>query len=242
MEIAFADERLVSFKVAEERRFNPRSHRYDIMAMESPELMVAAGINTDEYFRTTIPGLYAVGDCAAGLHNCGMATVSALLLAEDLPGFISETQEPIVDEDQVEIQKNIAMAPLCVSDGTEPMELECAIRYACERYVGFFKSEGRMREGLRRIGSFRREFLPRLMAKNPHYLMRALEVRSILDLAEVHINACLERKETRAASMRLDYPEKDPSLDNKIVIQRLENDKPALEMRDARELKAEYVC
>jgi len=134
------------------------------------------------------------------------------------------------------------MAPLDVSEGTEPMELECAIRYACERYIGFFKSEGRLREGLRRLSSFRRVFLPKVMAQNPHYLMRALEVRNILDLAEVHANACLERRETRAASIRLDYPEKDQSLENKLVIQRLENGKPFLEMRNAHELKAEYVC
>ena len=241
MEIAFADERLVSFKVAEDRGFNPRTHRYDIMAIESPELMVSPGINTDEYFKTTLPGLYAVGDCTAGLHNCGMATVSAMLLAEDLPGFLSDVQEPVVDEDQVERQRQTALAPLSViKDGTEPMELECAIRYACERYVGFFKSEGKLREGLRRLGSLRRVFLPKLMAENPHYLMRALEVRNIIDLAEVHMNACLERRETRAASIRIDYPEKDPSLNNMLVIQRLENGKPVLEMRKARELKSEY--
>jgi len=241
MEIAFADERLVSFKIAEERGFNPRIHRYDLMAIQSPSMHMASGVNTDEYFRTTLPGLYAVGDCAAGFHNCGMATVSALLLADDLPGFISKASEPVVDETQVESQKQTALAPLNIKDGTEPMELESAVRYACERYIGFFKSEGKLREGLRRLGSLQRVFLPQLMAKNPHYLMRCLEVRNILDLAEVHVTAVLERKETRSSSIRLDYPEVDPSLGNMRIYQRREDGKPVLEIRKAPELKPEYT-
>ena len=241
MEIAFADERLVSFKIAEDRGFNPRKHRYDLMALRSPSMHMASGINTDEYFKATLPGLYAVGDCAAGFHNCGMATASALLLADDLQNLVSEAGESVVDEAQVETQKKAALAPLAVKDGTEPMELECAIRYACERYVGFFKSEGNLREGLRRLGSLRRVFLPRLMAKNPHYLTRALEVRNILDLAEVHVNSVLERRETRGSNIRLDYPEIDPALDNMRIYQRLEGGKPVLEIRKAPELKPEYA-
>ncbi len=241
MEIAFADERLVSFKIAEDRGFNPRLHRYDLMPIQSPSMHMACGINTDEYFRSSLPGLYAVGDCAAGFHNCGMATVSALLLADDLPGFLSEFKEPVIDEAQVESQKQAALAPLSVRDGTDPIELESAVRYACERYAGFFKSEGKLREGLRRLGSLRRVFSPRLTAKNPHQLMRCLEVRNILDLAEVHLNAVMERKETRGSSIRLDYPEKDTSLDNIHIYQRFENGKPVLELRKAPELKPEYI-
>ena len=241
MEVAFVDERLVSFKIAEDRGFNPRKHRYDLMALRSPSMHMASGVNTDEYFKATLPGLYAVGDCAAGFHNCGMATASALLLADDLQNLVSDAGEPVVDEAQVETQKKAALAPLAVKDGTEPMELECAIRYACERYVGFFKSEGNLREGLRRLGSLRRVFLPRLMAKNPHYLTRALEVRNILDLAEVHINSVLERRETRGSNIRLDYPEIDPVLDNMRIYQRMEDGKAVLEIRKAPELKSEYA-
>ena len=100
----------------------------------------------------------------------------------------------------MESQKQAALAPLAVKDGTEPMELECAIRYICEEYAGMLKSEGKLREGLRRLGSLRRVFLPKLMATNPHYLMRCLEVRNIMDMAEVHLQACLERKETERQS------------------------------------------
>ena len=71
--------------------------------------------------------------------------------------------------------------------------------------------------------------------------MRALEVRSIMDLAELHMQACLERKETRELHIRLDYPERESSLDGIFLYQRLEDGKAVLEMRKAPELKPEYM-
>jgi len=241
MEVAFVDERLVSFKVAEDRGFNPRTHRYDLMPNNPHNFMTATGIYTDDDYEASVPGLYAIGDCCAGFHGCSMAAVSGLLLGDSIHTLVNKAEEPIVDEGQVGSQKQAALAPLGVKDGTEPMELECAVRYICERYVGQFKSEGKLLEGQRRLGSLRRTFLPRLMAKNPHYLMRCLEVRNIIDLAEVHIQACLERKETRGNHIRLDYPEEDPSRESMLTYQRMEDGKPVLEIRKAPELKPEYA-
>ena len=241
MEVAFVDERLVSFKIAEERGFNPRTHWYDIMPNKPHNFVTIPGVNTDETFKTNVKGLYAIGDCAAGLQGCGMAVVSGFVVGDNVHNWVSEAGEPVVDEAQVQSQKQIALAPLSVKDGTEPMELECAIRYICERYVGMFKSEGKLREGLRRLGSLKRVFLPKLMAKNPHYLMRCLEVRNIVEMAEVHINAALERKETRGNHIRLDYPEKDPARDNILTYQRMEDGKAVLEIRMVPDLKPEYT-
>jgi len=241
VEVAFVDERLVSFKIAEDRRFNPRTHHYEMMSNKPHNFVTLAGINVNDRFRSTVPGLYAIGDCAAGLHSCGEAAVSGLLVGDSLPSLVMEAAEPVLKQAQIESQQRTALAPLSVKDGTEPMELECAIRYICERYVGQFKSEGKLREGLRRLGSLRRVFLPKLMARNPHYLMRAAECRNIMDLAEVHIQACLERKETRGNHIRLDYPERDPSRDNWLTYQRLEDGKPVLEVRKAPELKSEHA-
>jgi succinate dehydrogenase/fumarate reductase flavoprotein subunit len=103
--------------------------------------------------------------------------------------------------------------------------------------VGVYKAEGKMREGIRRLGSLRREFLPNLMAKNPHYLMRCLEVRNILDLTELHMQATLDRKETRVGYIRVDYPDTDPKRDNMLTYQRIENGKPILEVKEVPNLK-----
>jgi len=243
IEVAYVDERLVSFKIAEDRGFNPRTHWFEMMDMRPNQLMVPPGIDADADFMSTLKGLYAIGDCVAGCHDVANAATGGFLVGDIAQDFVNKTPDPVIDEAQVESQKETAMAPLATKDGTEPLELESAIRYVCNRYIGLFRAEGKLREGKRRLGSLRREFLPRLKASNPHELMRALEVRSIMDLAELHLQACLEKKETTAAGhassghIRIDYPEPNPAWSGMLTYQRLENGKPVLEIRKPAAMK-----
>ncbi len=231
IEVAYVDERIVSFKVAEDRGFNLRTHWYEQMDARPNQLHVPPGINADGDFRATLKGLYAIGDCVAGSHNVAACAASGFLIGDSIHEFVNNTAKPAIDETQVESLKQAALAPLSVINGTEPMELESAIRYVVDRYVGLHKAEGKLREGLRRLGSLRRVFLPQLAAKNPHHLMRCLEVRNLFDVAELHIQSTLNRKESRGRYLRLDYPERDPALDGLLSYQRLENGQPILEMR-----------
>jgi succinate dehydrogenase/fumarate reductase flavoprotein subunit len=239
-EVSLADERMISLKMAEDRGFDPKSHRFEQMANKPHNFATAAGLTTDEDFQTTLPGLFVIGDSIGGSSSCGYAIISGMVCGESMPDFLNNVSEPDIDEAQVENLKQTTLAPLSVVDGTEPMELEVSVRYVCERYVSMRKNEGKLLEGLRRLGSLKRVFLPQLMAKNPHYLMRCIECRNIMDLAELHIKACLERKETRGYFVRSDYPDQDPSRDGMVTFQRLENEKPILEVRKVPELKPEY--
>ena len=245
LEVNFIDEGFFNLKLAEDRGFNPRTHRYDVSADKpypvdsSAVQMPSLAIDGD--FMTSLKGLYAIGDAASCVGAVMSATVSGFFVGDTVGDFISEVGESEIDGAQLENQKQAALTPLSVKDGQEPIELECAIRHICERYIGTFKSEGKLNEGIRRLGSLRRVFLPKLMAENPHYLMRCLEARNVMDIAEVHIQACLSRKETRGLFTRLDYPAKDPARDGKLTYQRLENGKAVLELREAPKLKPEFA-
>jgi succinate dehydrogenase/fumarate reductase flavoprotein subunit len=244
IEIHIADETMLRLKLDEDRGFNPRTHRFQISRLRGGQ--VASGsILIDENFQSTLKGLYAIGACG-NIGGGGGSHAAGLLVGDSIHKYVSEAGEPVLDEAQVENQKQAALAPLAVKDGVEPLELECTIRSMCEEYAGSFKTEGMLREGLRRLGSLRRNFLPKLMANNPHYLGRCLEARNILDMAELHLQASLERKETRLGGhgnifIRLDYPEKDPSLDNKGLCQRLEKGKAVIEIKEIPALKPEYA-
>jgi len=240
IEVAYCDERPLSFKIAQERGFNPRTHRYEINA-KPLGFCHWNGIFVDEYCKTSMDGLYAAGDCVASLQGCALAAGSGIIIGLNAGSYIQGVGEPAVDESQVKSQKEIIQRALGEKDGVEPMEFECAIRYICERYTTYLRSEGKLREGLRRLGTLRRVWLPKLMAKNPHYLMRCIEARNLLDVAEIHFNACLERKETRAGYVRLDYPEIDPSLTDKVTFQKMVNGKAVLEHREMPKTKAEYI-
>jgi succinate dehydrogenase/fumarate reductase flavoprotein subunit len=246
LEIHIMDETPLRLKLHEDRGFNPGKHRYQ-MAGNRGSHVLSGGIVIDDNFQTTLKGVYAGGECseACGI-GAGGASTAGMFIGENIHRYVSAAPEPKIDEAQVENQKRTALAPLSVKDGTVPMELECTIRSICEEFAGPIKTEGMLREGLRRLGSLRRIFLPRLMAVNPHYLMRCLEVRNILDLAEVHFKASLERKETRSGSgkgqfFRLDYPKADPSLDNKHLCVRMEDGKTVIEVKEVPYLKPEYA-
>jgi len=247
IEIHIADETMIRLKLDEDRGFNPRTHRFQVSRPRGAHHM-SGNIVIDEGLKTSLDGLYAIGECG-GVGGGGGSSTAGLLVGDNIHKYVSEAGDPELDEGQVESQKQAAMAPLAVkdlSDGIEPMELECTIRSICEEYAGPFKTEGMLREGLRRLGSLRRTFLPRLMAINPHYLLRCLEARNILEMAELHLQACLERKETRRSSsriifVRLDYPKQDPSLNNRRLCQRLEKGKPVIDIREIPDLKPEYA-
>jgi len=206
------------------------------------QMMMVQGIFVNDTFESPyLKGLFAVGDAAAGVGGAFGACTSGVIVGANIDKYISGAGEPVLDEEQIHNSKSIAYAPLSVQDGTEPMELECAVRHIGERYIGVLKSEGKLMEGIRRFESLKRDFLPELMATNPHYQMRAMEVRNIMELMELHLYGCLNRKESRASCIRLDYPEMDRTRDNFATINRIENGEPIYERVEVPALKPEYV-
>jgi succinate dehydrogenase/fumarate reductase flavoprotein subunit len=239
MEVAYSDEKTIDFKFAEERGFNPRTHRYEVVPLK-PLTFRSGGVYTDEKCSTNVNGLYALGECALA-PGCGPSSCLGFMVGDDLSKTLGDVEQLSIDEGQVEEQKEIAFASMKVKDGTQPLEIESSIRYICERYVGLEKSEGKLKEGLRRLGSLRRVFLPQMQATNPHELMRAMEAKNIMDLAEVHIHACLNREETRCNYVRIDCPETDPARTNRPTFQRRVNGKMVVEIREIPDLKPEYA-
>ena len=221
VEVDYVDERMISMKIAQDRGFDPRTHWFEMIDNRPNQLHTEPGIQTNAYFETNLPGLYAIGDCVSGQHDVANAATAGCLMGEAASDCVKGVPDPAVDEAQVEMLKEATMRPLNTSDGEEPMELELTIRHICNRYIGTATGEGRLKEAIRRLDSIKREFLNKMVAQNPHYLMRALEVRNLFDVAEMHAKATLERRETRDAHVRLDCPEPDPKLEGMILHQKL---------------------
>lgn len=241
MEVAIVDEYMVSFKYGEEREFNPKTHHYEVMECKNGPMRGEPGIEVDHHFRTCVDGLYAIGDCIAGGRACVNSVTSGLLIGEAMPEYLDGVALGEPDEAQVQAQKENALAPLYVEDGTDPTELESAVRFACDKYVGIYRSTGRLQEGRRRLDSLKRKFLPKLMAETPHDLMKCHEVKNILELAELHMQANQTRKESRGKFISLDYPDKDPAMDGKLIYQRLENGQPVIELGELEPMDLEFL-
>jgi succinate dehydrogenase/fumarate reductase flavoprotein subunit len=89
-------------------------------------------------------------------------------------------------------------------------EIEMAVQSVVNYYAGNTRAAKTLRRGIERLENIKENASFR--ADNPHELLRCLEVKSILDNAEMILHASLERQESRRAPfgfVRADFPEQD---------------------------------
>ncbi|HEY0292212.1 MAG TPA: fumarate reductase/succinate dehydrogenase flavoprotein subunit [Hansschlegelia sp.] len=172
----------------------------------------ASGVRVDEFARTTIPGLYAVGDMASVPHNYMLgAFVNGGIAGADAAAYCDGADLPTYDEGALLSEKARVLAPTRRDDGLTPHEMEFKTRRLVNDYLEPPKVTAKMEIAQRRFAEIR-EDLHYLCARDPHELHRALEMQSILDCADMAAAASLYRTESRWGfyHLRVDYPETDP--------------------------------
>jgi succinate dehydrogenase/fumarate reductase flavoprotein subunit len=95
-----------------------------------------------------------------------------------------------------------------------------------QHHCGATKSDDLLSSGLKVLQDVKEQQARRVFARNPHELVRSLEVLNVLTNAELVIHACLVRKASarHLHFVRSDYPEQDPPAWHKFVTVRLEDD------------------
>ena len=200
--------------LAEQENFDFRRDKLEYLPVTREMAGTAAsGAVVDNNMETNLKGLFAAGEdagavpwqCSAGAFAMGwqagdMAAQRALKQSSLLP-VSDEKLDPLV-----EICSNL----LDNKDGYHWRQLELAVQNVVDYYCGDERTEAYLKRGLKRLSEL--ESSTPLKAENPHELGRCLEVRSIIDNAEMVMRASLERKETRKAPfgfIRTEYPERD---------------------------------
>ena len=171
----------------------------------------ASGVWINEHGETTVPGLYAAGDLACVPHNYMLgAFVYGKIAGESAARYCASAPLADVDPTQVEAESARVQAPLLRSDGLPPSQVEYKLRRMVNDYLQPPKVTRKMEIGLSRFEEIRND-LDMLWARDPHELMRALEVHAIRDCAEMAARASLYRTESRWGLYhnRIDYPDRD---------------------------------
>lgn len=171
---------------------------------------------------TAVPGLYAAGEVAGGLHGGNRLGGNALsdllvfgrragqhaaLYAKSLFGM------PTVEATRLDAFAREALIPF-QGEGTEnPHAFQAELQETMQALVGIIRKETEMREAIARIEQYRQR-LPQIRvdegrAYNPGW-HTALDLRTMLTVAECVTRAALERKESRGGHARDDYPSADP--------------------------------
>lgn len=173
------------------------------------------GLGIDADGQTTVPGLFAAGEVAAGPHGADRMGGN-MLLASQVFGAragrraarcAAEAAHRSIDPDQVASLESTLQCPRPGSVQVGHVA-EALATLAWNELLLPRSSEG-LERALREIERVRREDLPRLEIRTPLGLARAVEVRNGLRAAEMVAHACLVRTESRGGHYRSDAPDQD---------------------------------
>jgi succinate dehydrogenase/fumarate reductase flavoprotein subunit len=111
-------------------------------------------------------------------------------------------------------------------------ELNAAACRIMQNYCGEFKSDELLKIGLLWMADLQKNEVPRVVADNPHKLMRTLEVFNILTCNEMILHASMSRKASNAAMgfIRLDHSDSDSDEWKKWIV--LRNEDGTVKSRD----------
>jgi succinate dehydrogenase / fumarate reductase, flavoprotein subunit len=171
---------------------------------------------------STLPGLFAAGEAAAGLHGAnrlGGNSLSDLLVFGKRAGefaaeFARQNGAATVDEAQVDAAATAALRPFEHGPLAEnPYQIQYRLQDAMQELVGIVRTESEMERALDCIAQLRAASAHAGIAGNRQYnngWHTSMDLPNMLDVAEGITRAALLRKESRGAQFREDFPNKDP--------------------------------
>ncbi|HEU0091334.1 MAG TPA: fumarate reductase/succinate dehydrogenase flavoprotein subunit [Vicinamibacteria bacterium] len=186
---------------------------------------VMGGVRVDaETQMSTAPGLFAAGECAAGINGAnrlGGNSLSDLLVfgrraGEHAARFARESGPGRIDPARVDAAARQAVEPFERRDGHAdgPYRVQHDLQEMMQDLVGIVRNESEMRralEGLQTLGErSRRVPVDGNREYNPGW-HTALDLPNLLTASEAVTRSALERKESRGAHFREDFPDKDPA-------------------------------
>ena len=182
---------------------------------------VMGGIDVDaDSQMSSVPGLFAAGECASGLHGAnrlGGNSLSDLLVfgkraGEYAAAFARENASARIDRQAVENAERRAVAPLeRGGKGENPFAIQHELQAMMQAKVGIVRHENEMLEALEAIDRLRERAHMAAPPGNREYnpgWHTALDLQNLLTVAEAVAKSGLARKESRGAHARSDFPDK----------------------------------
>jgi len=181
------------------------------------------GIRVDaETQESDVPGLYACGECAAGLHGAnrlGGNSLSDLIVFGCRAGHAAADHArglgatPRADDEQVRLAFRRAVAPLQRESGENPYLVHEELQRIMDTHVGIVRTADELEQGIRSIGALARR-VEQVRAQgtsqyNPGW-HEALSLSSLVVIGEAVARAALLRDESRGAHTRLDFESERP--------------------------------
>jgi len=232
LDIAWIKERLPNAPEHIKRKLPSMYHQFKQLAdvditqvpMEVGPTMhyMMGGVRVDpDSQMSEVPGLFAAGECAAGLHGAnrlGGNSLSDLLVFGKRAGefaalFAKDNSLGEVNSAEVEAAEKMSLKPFEQQGPEGPFAVQASLQDTMQDLVGIVRQENEMLQALECI-------VEKLKARADRATVRgnrefnggwhtAIDLRHLLTVSEIITRAALERKESRGAHFRDDYPNKD---------------------------------
>jgi succinate dehydrogenase / fumarate reductase, flavoprotein subunit len=212
---------------------------------------VMGGIRVDpETQESNVPGLFAAGEAAAGLHGAnrlGGNSLSDLLVFGRRAGAAAArhacSSPPVtLDAGQIQDAAREMLDPFERAGGESPYDIQRDLQDLMQSRVGIFRNEDDLKTALDEL-----EKLKARVAKvsvqgsrlyNPGWHL-SQELRSLMIVSEAVARAALERKESRGAHSRIDFPKYDERWSKLNNVMSKDGDRMKLEQRPLPEMPEE---
>jgi succinate dehydrogenase / fumarate reductase flavoprotein subunit len=192
---------------------------------------------------STVPGLFAAGECAAGLHGAnrlGGNSLSDLLVFGKRAGryaacYAKEHGSGQIDDAQIGRAATQALAPFERNNGAGPYQIQQKLQETMQDLVGIVRTDSEMKHALEEIEELSRRASAVSVKGNREYnngWHTALDLPNLLTVSEAITRAAIDREESRGAHFREDRPSKSPELGKTSILIRKG---PAGEMQVTRE-------
>jgi succinate dehydrogenase/fumarate reductase flavoprotein subunit len=173
----------------------------------------AGGINTDEYFKTNLEGLYACGEAGPGVSlpfcivsGASSGRYAAWYAREATPvGLLSEDKKWI-EKKQTEARSLFGVEP--TQEGNV-RDIRRDIKEVMWKYVGTLRTDEELKKGLQELDRIEKERIPKLYARDPRELRESYEVINMVLVGKMIAESARFRTESRGLHQRLDFPEED---------------------------------
>ena len=209
------------------------------------------GVRVDaETAASTVPGLFAAGEAAAGLHGAnrlGGNSLSDLLVFGRRAGLAAaesagRARSVSIDPVQIEEAAREMLEPFERPEGESPYDIHRDLQEKMQSLVGIFRVEEDLKRALEEIAALKKR-AARVRVEgsrlfNPGWHL-ARDLKTMLTVTEAVTRSALERQESRGAHSRIDYPNPDPAWGkkNNVIVRKADTmtltQTPVAEMPDA---------
>ena len=211
---------------------------------------IMGGVQVDgDTQMSTVPGLFAAGEVAAGLHGAnrlGGNSLSDLLVFGKRAGeyaarFAKENSFGKINETQVSEIAKRTLEPFDRQTGEGPYAIQYELQNTMQELVGIVRNKSEMKQALVEIEKFKEKSKKAAVIGNREYnngWHTALDLKNLMTISKAITLAAIERQESRGGHFREDFPNKVDSYGKvHFIIRKEQNGEMLLEKKVISEIR-----